>query len=213
MTEGYKNLLQEYFQRKKLPLPVYNCNNINTDKVNPVWKASVFILPLSNTEFTGIAATKKAAETIAAKNACEYVFATNNPIPVDREPAPFTQKVKNISDINFDNYKTVLLVDGENCDVDIKRINNDVLVLMFVSKNTTKKLVFKLQQSYNNCFVFVSERTGRDASDHLLTFYAGKLSVLHDSKQYYVLTKDHYGEFLEAFMNNCKFICSLDEFL
>ena len=207
MTESYKNLLQEYFQKNKLPLPVYNCININSDKTNPIWKSAVFCF---NMEFTGIGNTKKAAENTSAKNACTHFFVAKNTIKSD---APIKQKVNSLADIQFDKYKTVLLVDGENCDININKISKDILILIFVSKNTTKKLVFQLQNDEENCYLFISERVGPDAADHLLTFYAGKLSVLHPKKSYYVFTKDHYGEFLETFMDNCKFICSLDNLL
>jgi len=204
MTESHKNILQEYFQKNKLPLPVYNCININSDKTNPVWKASVFCF---NLEFTGVGNTKRTAEGLAAKNACNHFLMTK---PITKPDAPTKQKVKSLSDIKFNDYNTILLVDGENCDVNINKIGKDILILIFVSKNTTKKLVFQLQNEEDNCYVFISERVGPDAADHLLTFYAGKLSVLYPDKSYYIFTKDHYGEYLETFMDNCKFICSLD---
>ena len=102
------------------------------------------------------------------------------------------------------------MVDGENCDLNMTKIDSNILVLFFAAKNTTKNKIFEHQTKYNNCYVFLSQCVGKDAADHLLTFYAGKLSMITNKKML-VMTRDHYGEFLERFMENCQFICSLDE--
>jgi hypothetical protein len=198
MDKSYKNLLQEHFQQNKLALPVYTAK-----KVGDRWQASVILM--NNQTFTDTANSKKEAELLAAKKACNNIVNKAQIIQVS-----VLQKA-NLSDIDFSGYDIVLLIDGENFDLDINKVTNNMLVLFFVSKNTTKKLVFQLQNSYSNCFVFISESVGRDAADHLLTFYAGKLSIVHHNKKYFVLTKDHYGEFLEKFMDNCKFVCSMEE--
>ena len=60
---------------------------------------------------------------------------------------------------------------------------------------------------------FISDSVGKDAADHLLTFNAGILHhmLLGHSMNYYVFTNDNFGQLLEKFMPNCKFICSIDE--
>ena len=212
MNKPFKNLLQEYYQKKQLNIPIYSTFLIdNNTSTIPLWKSIVMLC--DGTEFVGISGdlykktpgNKKDAENNAAKNAYNYLITSNKLTTIT------TLSTKSLTDININNFKEVLLVDSENCDLEISKISNDMLVLMFVSKNTTKKVVFQLQNKYENCYVFISESVGRDAADHLLTFYAGKLSVLHNEIQYYVLTKDHYGEFLEKFMSKCKFICSVVE--
>lgn len=121
-----------------------------------------------------------------------------------------SQKVKHIWEINFSKYDSILLMDGDN--VDISEIEDNILILIFVAKNTTRHKVFKLQNN-ENIYVFISDSVGKDAADHLLTFNAGILHHLLFDKDmnYYVFTKDHFGELLEKFMPNCKYICSINE--
>jgi hypothetical protein len=207
MNKPYKNQLQEYYQKLNLEIPVYNSYNIK-DNNNPVWRSDIVC---NNKLFSGIAKNKKDAENNAAKLAFESLDININ----IKKILAISQKVGNINQINIDKYNKIILVDGENCDINSSnedKISNSTLVLIFVSKNTIKKCVFQLQDKYENYFVFISESVGRDAADHLLTFYAGKLSVMYEKLNidYYIFTKDHYGEFIEKFMENCKFICSID---
>lgn len=208
MDKSYKNLLQEYCQKNKCRMPIYSqASKLNSSDNNPIWTTNTKLF--NDMIFHGTATTVKEAESIAAKSAYEYIISNIKTEPVNQ--FNITQKVGDISDINLAQYANILLVDGENCDLEIGKVNAKYLILIFVSKNTTKKLVFQLQSMNENCFVFISDSVAKDAADHLLTFYAGKLSMLCNNKKYYVLTKDHYGECLEKFMNNCKFICSIDE--
>jgi Double-stranded RNA binding motif len=213
MDKNSKNLLQEHFQKAKSRLPIYSPPiRIDPGIDNaPIWKSTVTLD--DDRIFDGIAESKKGAEIIAADHAYNYINQKQVKFTKQSNQNNQTiyQKVKDISEIEIKNYKLVLLVDGENSDFDIKKLSNDILILIFASKNTSKKLIFQFQNDYANCYVFISECVGRDAADHLLTFYAGKLSILYNNMQYYVLTKDHYGEFLEKFMNKCKYICSIDE--
>lgn len=209
MNKNPKNLLQEHFQKSNSQLPSYTSIRIDDGIDNaPIWKSTVTFL---NITFNGISTSKKDAESIAANHAYEYIINSKQININNQKSIPFNQKVKNINEIQVDKYKLVLLVDSENCDFDIKKLPSDILILIFVSKNTSKKIIFQFQNDYENCYVFISDSVGRDSADHLLTFYAGKLSILYGNLQYYVLTKDHYGECLEKFMSKCKFICSIDE--
>jgi len=209
-----KNQLQECCQKNKTDMPQYK--TIRIDKNNdhePIWKSSINI---NGTVFSGTASSKKGAELNAAEKAYKKICngAHNNGfIKISNNSNNRKQKVNGLEDIDFNRYKKVLLVDGENANVDYNYVGNDMCVLIFVAKNTTKNIVFELQEKYNNCYVFISECVGRDASDHMLSFYAGQLEILNKNLvlNYYVLTKDHYGEFLGKFMKNCKFICMMEE--
>ncbi|ARF12367.1 double-stranded RNA binding motif-containing protein [Klosneuvirus KNV1] len=204
MEKSYKNLLQEHFQKNNLPLPYYETNRIDGLDHEPVWRAQ---LELDDTLYESEGSSKKEAEIKVAEQA--YLDYCQKPvkqeIKLDRK-----QKVKELRDIDFSQHDSIIMVDGENCDIDMGKINANMLVLFFAAKNTTKNKIFEYQSKYDHCYVFLSQCVGKDAADHLLTFYAGKLSMISNKKMY-VLTKDHYGEFLERFMDNCKFICSLDE--
>lgn len=202
-----KNLLQEYCQKNNISLPIYKTDR--SDKTgqdhNPTWKSNVIINKMS---FSGIGSTKTKAELIAAQIAYEHITLKTIAKPIIEIVRK--QKVKSLEDIDFGAFDKIILVDGENCNVN--QID-DANVLIFVAKNTTKNIVFELQSKYDNYYVFISDSVGKDAADHLLTFYAGQLHVLNKNPdaQYFVLTKDHYGEFLEKFMYNCKFICTTDD--
>lgn len=206
MEKSYKNWLQEHFQKNGLALPKYQTEKINGLDHDPIWQSK---LELNGHIYIGDGSTKKEAESVVAGKAfINYKKIIIPDVKVERK-----QK-KELMEIDFNQYSTVLLVDGENCDIDmIKLINSNVIVLIFAAKNTTKNKIFEYQTSYNNCYVFLSQCVGKDAADHLLTFYAGKLSMMPiiTNKKIFVITKDHYGEFLERFMLNCKFICDLDE--
>lgn len=204
MQKSYKNILQEYTQKNNLKNPEYMTTSINI-RSGLLWRAILVLF--DGTTFESEGTTKKNAETNAAMLACNYVNLLEQPKKV-----LCTQKVNDILEIDLLCYRIIILVDAENLDIDMDNLPEYTLVLIFVSKNTSKKNVFQWQSKYDNCYVFISDSVGPDASDHLLTFYAGKLSVnQHGKHQYYILTKDHFGAHIEKFMENCKFICSTNE--
>lgn len=205
-----KNLLQEHFQKRQVDIPKYNTFRTDHNKDNdPVWNS---VLIIDGKRFNYEGKSKKEAESGVAQIALEYILQNNeNTVIKEKEVLNRNQKVNVLTEINFESFLKIILVDGENCDINMEKIKNDTLVLIFAAKNTTKNIIFQHQLKYNNCYVFLSECVGKDAADHYLTFIAGQLSVMGLNVNYYVLTKDHYGEFLEKFLTNCKFICSLDE--
>ena len=203
--KSWKNILQEYCQKNGLDMPVYNTTQLGIifDSNTIIWKSVL------NKDVSGIDTTKRNAENRAAALLMNYLNSnsnSNNSGVVNRK-----QKVIKLQDIDFTLYNRVVLVDGENCDFEMDKFEKTTLVCIFVAKNTSKNIVFVYQEKYENCYVFVSDSVGRDAADHLLTFSAGILSIINPASLYYILTKDHYGEFLEKFMKNCKFICSTEE--
>jgi len=205
MDKSYKNLLQEHFQKSGLLIPIYKTNRLDGPDHEPIWRSQ---LQFGDTIYEAEGSSKKDAELKVAEMAyLDYCQKQVQEMKIGRK-----QKANELQDIKFDEYDSILMVDGENCDLDINKINSNMLVLFFAAKNTTKNKIFELQSKYENCYVFLSQCVGKDAADHLLTFYAGKLSMITNKKML-VMTKDHYGEFLERFMENCKFICSLDEII
>jgi hypothetical protein len=209
MEKSWKNILQEYCQKNELIQPTYNTHKIGTTEHNQIiWQS---VIAMNDLKSNSTDTTKKGAECGAAalmylllKETQEINFSSGQNIGRN-------QKIKQVQDINFKLYNRILLIDGENCDFDMNKLEKNDLVIIFVAKNTTKNIVFKFQDKYDNVFVFISQCVGQDAADHLLTFTAGILSVIFSEGKYWVLTKDHYGQSLEKFMKNCKFICSLDE--
>jgi len=207
MSKTWKTLLHEYFQQNGLDAPDYVTKRMDNGMDHlPEWKATIKV---GDKIFEGIDTSKKDAGSIAAQKA--YEFLIDNKTEIIIKQLERKQKVDNLEDIDYSSYNEILLLDGENCN--LNEVNNNMLVLIFAAKNTTKNNIFTLQQNYNNCYVFLSQSVGKDAADHLLTFYAGKLSILlkNNNIKYYVLSKDHFGELLEKFMPNCKFICDANE--
>ena len=199
-----KNMLQEHY-KNRTDLLKYNTMKIGGGDHNPIWKSELII---DKKKFTAEDKTKKGAELLVADKAYRFI----NKKDVSNEAARRAQKYKNVTDIDLRIYKKIVLIDGENQDVDMKYLSDkQTLFMIFVAKNTSKNLVFMAQEMHNNCCVFISECVGKDAADHMLTFYLGKLSILAPNKNYYVLTKDHYGEYLPHFCPNTKFICSIEE--
>lgn len=217
MEKLAKNNLQEYLQKRNLPLPTYSTFEINSEYSHvPLFKSILSLydgkeyIGMSGDIYANIPGNKKEAEANAAILAYERLKGANQ-LPIPTKRLLFKQKVPSIYDLEFDEYDKILLVDGENCDIDPYHISSETLILAFVSKNTTKKRIFELQANNANYFVFISESTGKNSANYLLTFYAGQLSVLCKDKQYYVLTKGHYGEHLEKCMDKCKFVCSAEK--
>ncbi len=210
-----KNLLQEFCQKSKLDTPKYNTVRIGGDDHNPIWKADLMVF---DKKFSSEGKTKKEAELNVADVAYKKIKKTKVTVVVkERENAPVISKVQKstLEKINLSPFKNIILVDAENQDVDDKYLTSntkDNMFMMFVAKNTSKNWVFRAQDNFkDSCYVFISQCVGKDAADHMLTFYLGKLSVLAPDKKYYILTKDHYGEYLPHFCPNSKFICSCDE--
>lgn len=168
---------------------------------NPVFISNIII---NNASYSETGNSKKSAESKLA----EKVY---NSIEIFKKNTDKKEKCSDITTLDINSYENILLIDGENIDIDTNKINVDDLLLIFAAKNTTKNAIFQLQDLYNNCFVILSQSVGRDAADHLMTFIAGKLAVLFPNKLYYIITKDHYGAHLEMFMKNCKYICNFDE--
>lgn len=206
----WKNIIQEYCQKNNLEFPKYTTLKIGTTENNQIiWKCTVSFNNYPDCD--GIDLTKKGAE-IRAAGALYILIHDQKLIQNNQDYAILrTQKIDDITKLNFVAFDRIFLMDGENCDFEIEKLNSKDLILIFVAKNTSKNIVFQLQEKYDNCYVFISDCVGKDAADHLLTFYAGILSVISGNSSYFILTKDHYGEFLEKFMYDCKFICSLDE--
>ena len=176
-----KNQLQEYCQKNNTKLPVYE-----TFPDHGLWGCELYF---DGQYFHSADDTKKEAEKLAAGLALEYLSKKTS---IVNEQVYFEGIEKE--------YKTILLVDGENCNY---QCFEGVLTLVFMAKNSTRKM--------NGGCKMISESVGKDAVDHMITFYAGKFSVVHPEGKYYILTRDHFGQYLEGLMSNCKFICEMKD--
>jgi Double-stranded RNA binding motif len=194
-----KNILQEWCQKMKLPLPIYNTVRIGGDDTHPIFASTVTIGGNYFTE-TEIGCSKIEAEKAVAKTA------------YDTPKLSLSQKYADIRDIPIDNYRKIYLIDGDNYHITEEKVfeESSSLFIYFVAKNNTGHIPVIQQQTYENCCIFISDSIGRDAVDHLITFYLGKMSILwNNEKNYFIVTRDHFGECIEKFMSNCKLVCEI----
>jgi hypothetical protein len=99
-----------------------------------------------------------------------------------------------------------VLVDAENIDLDEKLVKKEnTIFILFLAKNSTKRCI-----NDNRKYYFISDCIGKDASDFLLALYLGKLTILSKGRgiNYFILTRDHFGQSLQSFVKNCKLACS-----
>lgn len=201
-----KNIFQEYCQKHKIPLPIYDTKQIQQLPI--LFESKV---NFNGVEYSARGSSKVIAEKEVATLVCGNIY-DNISILTDVEQQKLTQKYDNITDIPIENFQKIYLIDGDNYHVTNESVfqRTDSLYIYIVAKNNTKPQPIIQQQKYNNCCIFISESVNRDAVDHLITFNLGKMSVMWKNKEYYIVTRDHFGECLEKFMQSCHFICSID---
>jgi hypothetical protein len=222
-----KNKLQEYCQKSKISFPSYDTKRIGGDDTYPAKPAGREASPMfestvvfKNQTFKAIGHTKIEAEKLVASQICET-------LERDIVVARLRQKYADIRDIPMDSlinpastqgsqcYQTIYLIDGDNYTISEEEEKvfeePDSLFIYFVAKNNTRPQPIQQQHKHDNCCVFISDSVSRDAVDHFITFSLGKMSILWNEKKYYILTRDHFGECLQRFIPNCKFICSIND--
>lgn len=197
-----KNKLQEYCQKHQLDLPEYRTRRISQLTDLPLFES---ILVFQNVTYQGQGLNKIAAEKDVADKVCQHLIDNEVNMP------QFEVKYHSVRTLPIDKYQHIYLIDGDNCQVSNLNIFNQKsnFFIYFIAKNNTKVVPFIHQKDYINCCVMISESIGRDAVDHLLTFYLGQLTLLWADRDYYVVTRDHFGECLTKIAPNCQLVCSL----
>lgn len=208
LTTSYKNKLQHYLQTNKLKQIDYITTRVGGNDHFPIWQS---IIKYDNKEFKSDEKNnKRDAEQHVAMLVYDYLWNDKNNHNEKKRKETKLNILHSIYDIpNLLDFKSIVLLDVENIIFD-KKIKKNVLYLAFVAKNTNKRWIF--DEKYDNLYIFVSESLGKDASDFLLTLYLGKLTVLmNKNTKYIVFTKDHYGDLLTSFVDNCSLVCSNEE--
>ena len=257
-----KNVLQEFCQKHRLPLPVYDAQRIGgTDHV-PQFKCTVTI---NGRSYVATGLTKVDAEKNAAQRAIDAHEHDPNSIPawadgpvigdpkassqsaaptqindpaiisfqrlaipqVQLKVEPKNPKYATLRDIPIAHFEIVYLIDGDNCNVTNESLfaNEKALFIYFIAKNNTKPFPFAHQAQHRNCCVFIADTVARDAVDHMISFFLGQMTILWAPNavgrasghhrvpttthviQYFVVTRDHFGECLEKFAPNCHLAC------
>jgi hypothetical protein len=172
-----KNILQQYCQKHKLPVPIYKTKS-KGHQHKLLWKARVILFDGSaiNGSYTS---TKVHAEMIAAENALKYIVKSNKP----NKPNNGYREVQK---------RTCLLVDVENLPSFIDDVVSNIRgldIYGFVGKHHC--LVDK--DLPNNAIKIVSPSTRKDGTDSCMQMYVGYLLTLNKYDTYYIATRDHFG--------------------
>ena len=191
-----KNQLQQFLQKLKLDLPEYFSSK--TDE--GLWISTVkFVLSDNNKlEYVGDPFKRKTqAECSAAFKAVKYLDCIKK-----------AETNYDVDHVEFAETGVYVLVDYEN----INKISNlenlvirnkGIILLKFAGHCHPKALVGKSN--------YVIESSIKDAVDHYISFYIGKLvyqyqNQLLDGEQtkllIFVLTRDHYASSYQSFSNN-----------
>jgi Double-stranded RNA binding motif len=210
MSKSNKNLLQEILQKNKLPLPQYETVPIVNSKVIS-FQSTVLLF---DQKFQGTGNNMKDAEQNCAKLA--YDFLCQNKSDLFRaEKELKILKNFDVSHYHYENIDNIVFIDGENVDISLENLIDykQTLFLVFVSKNTTKKQCFHIENHNSNCFLLVTQSMGKDSADHYLTFVFGQLSIIlnHQKINYYLISRDHFIECLTTFMPHTINLCHTDE--
>lgn len=231
-----KSELQEYTQKCKIPMPIYNDWRIDNGEDHiPKWKSLVIV---ASQEFYGEGKNKKEAQEKAAHLALFNIkqgkasrynnapLVQNTPIiqeldefiprvhsaQVTEQKIPLHTNIKLPQLLEDFPTQYILLIDVENVDFDPDHLPKNLLILIFAAKNTTKIKICNLALQRRNCFLMITKSVGKDAADHYMTFTLGQISLLRNKSQYvFILTRDKFGQNLEYFTTNCRHICSLNE--
>jgi hypothetical protein len=163
-----KNKLQEYYQKKSLPLPNYDTTKI-VDQYVPTWECK---LTIENKIFFGYDSKKTGAEIKAAELALDYLTSLKRSVVCTKS-------------------STIILIDIENCPTiffELFDFKLDVKIVGFLSKNhpLNKKVV-----DYSEFIVRVPS-TRKDAADVGMILYIGQHIDKYD--EFIIVTYDHFAD-------------------
>lgn len=196
--QSAKNILQEYCQQKRLPLPTYN-----TSWEELGWQSEVTIL--DGKIFEGeVCTTKVKAEQSAAQVALESLIEK--------------QEKKHTKDGYF-----AILVDLENQPKVVEELISQVILtekvrifsFSFGSHPSVKKLaelLFRFEGPIEHEFV-AHGCTRADATDIMMCIWIGANQRKLDKYQFLIVTKDHFGDTACCLLNNMKAFHTTEELI
>lgn len=183
-----KNRLQEYFQKKRSPVPKYSTIKHGSGQ-QISWTSTVTLCDghQYDSDTTKLYATKVSAEISAAQRALSSLT----------DSSELINEILNFS-ISKITIKTALLVDVENLPNFIDEIpkhefyNDMITVYAFIGQHHC--LIDKPYPS--NTIKIVSPSTRPDGTDTCMQIYVGVLLSKEIYDNYLVATRDHYGSAL-----------------
>ena len=181
-----KNKLQEFFQKKGLPLPNYYTNRTGGTDNDPKW---VCMVKLFNGEiiYSKPSSSKKSCESEAAAKALADIISHNLEY----------RNVKYTFDIDS---KVIILVDGENQPIIPIKIATEVHTSASLKVYISKGHPIKPKLEEHEIKIVEVDSTRKDAVD---------IAIIMDSVRLYpdhiiIVTRDHFGSSLVELINKEK---------
>lgn len=196
---SYKNKLQEYCQKYKLTLPVYQLVSHQFDTKSNIHRFQSSVSIDNNIYVSDILLTKKKSEIDAAKNAIENLSKIN---------------IKHITSyVKYNKPKTinrVILVDIENMPLyfEKNKCNSDDWLIGFISKWSHYYGMRDTLSQY--CTLNIVDSSDNNAADTMMIFIAGFL-VSSGYQKFVLISRDKFSNCLKTIIetskNNCTCKC------
>lgn len=198
---NYKNELQEYFQKRQLPLPVYKYTKMlfNMDTMIK-WRAEVKLYDSEGVFRSDLCTSKKKADQNAAFKALQSLnnIDVNEITKMDMDGDEYDKYDK----YEFPNeYERLILVDIENLPLTFKHIDyqkqkEKTLIITVMSKFSSHYQFEKRQYYQQFSHIEVTNSGNKDAADTLLIFLVGK--YLHNScNEIIIISRDRFAATLK----------------
>lgn len=208
---NYKNLLQEYLQKNKLPLAKYETVRLGGPDHSPQFQCKLTFTNLEgrNIQLHGdIFNNKLQAEQSAAKNASQNMISTmTNSKPqssktvLKKDLTTATKHFNGNTNIKrFVGDHTALFVDVENLPKLINSVVNEIQgldIYAFVGiHHSLSEKEYVDPSSSNNIIKVLSPSTRTDGTDTCMQTYIGYLLSTNKYETYLIATRDHFGSSL-----------------
>ena len=177
---SYKNALQEYCQKSKLPLPRYETNKVECGDGNSyMWMTTLYISEELRVEPIrgGIEKTKVEAEQSAARLALQFLDVKEAAIP----------KLVVLR-------STAILIDGENCprayESLLRELGDGYTIYTFASAG--HPALSRTNRGSSDLLIAVPS-SRKDAVDISMSIHLGMYIAQGSFSRYIIITKDHFG--------------------
>lgn len=139
-------------------------------------------------------------------------------INIDNDNGNDNEHDTNDNDIQYNNINILIIVDYENISkYDILKLENYVVRLSNILNNNNKtikiiKIAGYCSSNKKNANIIVRSNR-KDAVDHFISYYIGKIESNLIEQQIYIMTHDKFGSCLQDFCNNVIHVADADDFI
>jgi hypothetical protein len=180
--ENHKSLLNNYLQKKNMPLPIYNNIRVGGSDHDPLWKTIIYFS--ETLQFQGShEKCKKNSESVAASRALLY-FTTN-----ERSLTTIVEEEE-----EEEEERIGLFIDMENMPNFLSQIKEETrsrltTIFVFVGEHHPKATI--KYPEYVTLIISPSTRT--DGTDTCMQVFIGLLLKEKAYDEYIIVTRDHFG--------------------